>query len=106
MALIINLSSSITRSIINDKSTVFTKINLDFGKMRMPKKWILPGSCAAHKMGPKSAYFRIHAHVHLADSGGMCMRSTLIVYGTYNIIAEFMQHLYIVQLANKQQHEV
>jgi hypothetical protein len=75
------LSSTGTTSFINDKSTVYTKINLDFGKMRMRKKWILPGSCAAHKMGRKSAYFRVHAHVHLAGSGGMRMCLTLNGYG-------------------------
>ena len=47
----------------------------------MRKKWILPGSCAAHKMGRKSAYFRVHAHVHLAGSGGMRMCLTLNGYG-------------------------
>jgi hypothetical protein len=75
------LSSTVTKSFINDKSTVNTKINLDFGKMRMRKKWILPGSCAMHKMGRKSAYFRVHAHVHLAGSGGMRMCLTLNGYG-------------------------
>ena len=49
--------------------------------MRMRKKWILPGSCAVHKMGRKSAYFRVHAHVHLAGSGGMRMCLTLNGYG-------------------------
>ena len=40
-----------------------------------------PGSCAAHKMGRKSAYFQVHAHAHLAGSGGMRMSLTLIGYG-------------------------
>jgi hypothetical protein len=33
-------------------------------------------------MGRKSAYFRVHAHVHLAGSGGMRMCLTLNGYGT------------------------
>ena len=76
------MSSTVTTSFINDKSTVYTKLNLDFGKMRMRKKWILPGS--AHKMGRKSAFFRVHTHVHLAGSGGMRMCLTLNGYGNNN----------------------
>ena len=66
----INLSSTITTLIINDKSTVNTKKNLDFAHAQ---KVDFPGSCAAHKMGRKSAYFQVHAHAHLAGSGDMRM---------------------------------
>ena len=52
------MSSTVTTLFINDKSTVYTKINLDFGKMRIRKKWILPGSCAAHKMGRNPHWLR------------------------------------------------
>ena len=87
------MSSTITTSITNDKSTVNTKIILDFGKMRMRKKWILPGSCAVHKMGRKSAYFRVHAHVHLAGSGGMRISLTLIGYGKIVFFVDFERRI-------------
>jgi hypothetical protein len=68
-------------------------LDLDFGKMRMRIKWILPGSCAAHKMGRKSAYFRVHAHVHLAGSGGMRMSLTLIGYGKIVFFVDFERRI-------------
>ncbi len=68
-------------------------LDLDFGKMRMRIKLILPGSCAAHEMGRKSAYFRVHAHVHLAGSGGMRISLTLIGYGKIVFFVDFERRI-------------
>jgi hypothetical protein len=57
--------------------------------MRVMSMRMSPGSCAAHKMGRKSAFFKAHARAQLAGSGDMRMRTTLIVYGNFKDLQSF-----------------